>query len=579
MSSLIQFLRGAGKIGYDNASSGLTATTVQAAIDEIDTTLDGAVSDISDIRTLTGTADGETNLGTFTGSTISDNTTIKNALQELETSVEGKVSASLWDANTIVKADSDDTPVAMTVAPSTFVGRAAAGSIQAMTVGTAQTELSLDHVFTLTGVAEGSDDLGTFTGVTIPDSSTIKAALQSLETAHEETDTNVDDLVTLSGVAENSTDLGTFTGVTIPDSSTVKSALQSLETAHEGLSSTLNTFEWQNSALDYITDNTAVPPTETSGDRYVLAHDGGAPNAAWDGASAGDVVEFNGTTWDAVTPTLGTFISVDDANDRLYYWGGSSWAEKYFEATTASTGLTKVGFDIRLDASAAGAGLGFAAGVLSVNVDDSTLEINTDTLRIKDLGVTTAKLAATSVTAAKLGSDVAGAGLTGGNGSAIAVDFSTAFNDAKAVKAEDLNSTVNGRGASIIGVEDAGSNWTSTNVEGVLDEIDGRLDTLESATTSGWQAVTSAHNAADGQKLLVDTTGGAITVTLPSSPSVGDEVIIRDSERNSETNDITVARNGSNIGGLAEDMTFGINGMQVHLVYASAGEGWSVEAS
>jgi len=66
-----------------------------------------------------------------------------------------------------------------------------------------------------------------------------------------------------------------------------------------------------------------------------------------------------------------------------------------------------------------------ASGV-NVKVDDSTLEgsgqgaAGTESLRVKDLGITTDKLAGTSVTAAKLGSDVAGNGLTGGNGSAIA---------------------------------------------------------------------------------------------------------------------------------------------------------------
>jgi len=89
---------------------------------------------------------------------------------------------------------------------------------------------------TLQGVAQGSVDLGTFSGVTIPDSSTVKAALQALETAHEEVDQNVNDLITLSGVPENSVDLGAFTGVTIPDNQTVKAALQALETAHESLS-------------------------------------------------------------------------------------------------------------------------------------------------------------------------------------------------------------------------------------------------------------------------------------------------------------------------------------------------------
>ena len=48
-----------------------------------------------------------------------------------------------------------------------------------------------------------------------------------------EVDTNVNDLITLSGVAENASNLGTFTGSTIPDSATLKSALQALETEAE----------------------------------------------------------------------------------------------------------------------------------------------------------------------------------------------------------------------------------------------------------------------------------------------------------------------------------------------------------
>lgn len=65
-----------------------------------------------------------------------------------------------------------------------------------------------EDLTTLTGVSQGSTDLGTFTGVTIPDAQSIKAALQALETAHEEVDQNVNDLITLSGRPENSTDFG-----------------------------------------------------------------------------------------------------------------------------------------------------------------------------------------------------------------------------------------------------------------------------------------------------------------------------------------------------------------------------------
>lgn len=321
-------------------------------------------------------------------------------------------------------------------------------------------------------------------------------------------DTDIADLVSLSGVAANSTSLGTFTGTTIPDSQTIKQALQALETYAEASRSLINSFEWANSAKDYIVNNTAVPPTEVSGDRYILSHDGGAPNAAWDGASAGDLVEFNGTIWVATTPTLGVFVSVDDESSVLYYWGGAAWSTKAFEATTASLGLTKVGFDIRLaDAAAANGiavssgaisvqlsatpGLEFAANLLQVKVDatgganlasvvdrnsngmairvdDSTIEDNgggaAGQLRIKDLGVSTAKLAATSVTAAKLGSDVAGDGLSGGNGSAIAFSATAAAgtglendgsNNLRVASGAFDGSTITGGGGSAAAVQHA----------------------------------------------------------------------------------------------------------------------------
>ena len=89
----------------------------------------------------------------------------------------------------------------------------------------------------------------------------------------------------------------------------------------------LDGLDWQNSVLDYITDNTVAPPSENSGDRYILSHDGGAPHADWDGASAGDMVEFNGSTWDAVTPNEGYCSRVEDV-DTDYVWNGSAWVTK-----------------------------------------------------------------------------------------------------------------------------------------------------------------------------------------------------------------------------------------------------------
>jgi len=67
--------------------------------------------------------------------------------------------------------------------------------------------------------------------------------------------------------------------------------------------------------------------------------------------------------------------------------------------------------------------------------------------------------------------DFAGSGLIDDGADNLAIDFSTLFNDAKAVKASDLSSNANGLGASILGIEDAAGNFTSTNQEGVNNEL------------------------------------------------------------------------------------------------------------
>lgn len=122
----------------------------------------------------------------------------------------------------------------------------------------------LDDLVTLSGVSANAENLGTFTGTTIPDSSTVKAALQALETAHEEIDQNVNDLITLSGVAENATDLGTFTGTIIPDASKVKAAIQSLEThteSHTSASANVHGIGIGSSVVGTITNQTLTTKT------------------------------------------------------------------------------------------------------------------------------------------------------------------------------------------------------------------------------------------------------------------------------------------------------------------------------
>ena len=156
--------------------------------------------------TLAGVSNGDVNLGTFTGDIITDDTTIKVALQDLETKIESNDQAAAT-ASSVTEIDGN-----------------------------------VNDVITLTGISENTTTLGTFSGSTITDDVSIKAALQALETAVEtkqtiatvsEIDSNTDDLISLTGISENTTNLGTFTGSTISNASTIKAALQSLESAIE----------------------------------------------------------------------------------------------------------------------------------------------------------------------------------------------------------------------------------------------------------------------------------------------------------------------------------------------------------
>ena len=106
-------------------------------------------------------------------------------------------------------------------------------------------ETHIDNLATLSGVAKDEVDLGTFSGTTIADDQTIKEALQALETAVESKGsatsltsltTAVGDLNTLTGVAQNAEDLGSFTGSTISNNLTVKAAIQEVETSLEDIS-------------------------------------------------------------------------------------------------------------------------------------------------------------------------------------------------------------------------------------------------------------------------------------------------------------------------------------------------------
>ena len=96
-----------------------------------------------------------------------------------------------------------------------------------------------------------------------------------------------------------------------------------------------------------------------------------------------------------------------------------------------------------------------------------------------------------------------------------------------------------------------------------------------------WQTSikTSNFTAVSGEGYFVNTTSGAITVTLPASPSAGAIVAIKDYANTADTNAISIARNGSNIDGATDNVDLITEGGSVVLVYADATKGWLVVES
>ena len=94
-----------------------------------------------------------------------------------------------------------------------------------------------------------------------------------------------------------------------------------------------------------------------------------------------------------------------------------------------------------------------------------------------------------------------------------------------------------------------------------------------------WQLVITADgststNATAGQGYFIDTTSATHTITLPSSPSIGDSIAIKDYAGTFATNNLTIGRNGSNIQGAANDSLISSNRASLTLVYVDSTRGW-----
>ena len=98
----------------------------------------------------------------------------------------------------------------------------------------------------------------------------------------------------------------------------------------------------------------------------------------------------------------------------------------------------------------------------------------------------------------------------------------------------------------------------------------GRTGTVNWCTT----AKTSPLTISSGNGYFINTTGGAITVTLPSSPSAGDIVALKDYANTWDTYNVTLGRNGSKINGNCLCATLDTEAQSITLIYVDGTKGW-----
>mgnify|MGYP003644556553 CR=1 FL=1 len=121
---------------------------------------------------------------------------------------------------------------------------------------------------------------------------------------------------------------------------------------------------------------------------------------------------------------------------------------------------------------------------------------------------------------------------------------------------------------------------TFPTVTGSADQImtsngSGVLSFVDNSGGTSWQAVkTSGFTAVGGEGYFCNTTSTAFTATLPAG-SLGDEVTLVDYAGTFDTNNLTVAPNGSEkIQGVAASLTVSVERAGLTLCYVDATQGW-----
>ena len=228
-----------------------------------------------------------------------------------------------------------------------------------------------------------------------------------------------------------------------------------------------------------------------------LAHTWEYADATARGASSGFVPGDVGKLARQID-TNALWMLTDDSPATWAYIGGAT-AGGILDGTYPNPGLA---------ASVAGAGLAESGDVLSVNVDGSTIEIATDTLQVKDAGITVAKLAtAARDTTINVVIDGGGSAITTGIKHDLVVDFAATI--------LGVTMLADQSGSIVIDIwKDTYANYPPTDADSITAAAPPTITTATKSqdnSISGW---TTSIAAGDTLRFNVDSATTITRVTL-----------------------------------------------------------------
>jgi len=155
----------------------------------------------------------------------------------------------------------------------------------------------------------------------------------------------------------------------------------------------------------------------------------------------------------------------------------------------------------------AGDGFGAVFDVSAVTTADKTITMPDAAVDLGAIATNTAKVSADGLVTTHSDVTDAGSGIIISAAERTAIGTSTTFNT-------DLGLTTNGNGASKVSIEDAASQFTSTNVEGALDEA---LDAAQAAQVTASAAIPASEKGANSGVATLDAGGKIPAAQLPNS--------------------------------------------------------------